>query len=130
MFRVRIMNDAANAQSVVTLTECAACEIRTRLAADPKGAGKGLRLYVEQGGCSGMQYGMVFDERRPEDFEAAFFGVPVWVDAFSAKYLRGSVVDFSDALTGGGFKVTNPQAAHSCGCGKSFETAPADKLSG
>jgi iron-sulfur cluster assembly accessory protein len=122
--------NAAETQPVVTLTENAAAEIKAKLAADPQGAGKGLRLYVEQGGCSGMQYGMVFDEKRPDDFEAAFFGVSVWVDAFSAKYLRGSVVDFSDALTGGGFKITNPGAAHSCGCGKSFETAPAEKLSG
>lgn len=123
------MNAAADIQPVVTLSEGAAHEIKARLAADPQGAGKGLRLYVEQGGCSGMQYGMVFDERRPDDIETAFFGVPVWVDAFSANYLRGSMVDFSDALTGGGFKITNPQAAQSCGCGKSFETAPAEKVS-
>jgi iron-sulfur cluster assembly accessory protein len=123
------MNDAAVLEPIVTLTETAAREIKAKLAADPQGAGKGLRLYVEQGGCSGLQYGMVFDEKRPEDFEAAFFGVPVWVDAFSANYLRGSVVDFSKALTGGGFKITNPRAAHSCGCGKSFETAPAEEPS-
>jgi iron-sulfur cluster assembly accessory protein len=116
-------------ESIVTLTENAAAEIKAKLAEDPQGAGKGLRLYVEKGGCSGMQYGMVFDERRPEDFEASFQGVSVWVDAFSAKYIRGSVVDFSDALTGGGFKITNPQAAQSCGCGKSFETAAAGKAS-
>src|SRR5271166_6019656 len=121
MFGGRIMKDAADARTVVTLTESAACEIKAKLTADPQGAGKGLRLFVEKGGCSGMQYGMVFDEKRPEDIESAFFGVPVWVDAFSANYLRGSVVDFSDALTGGGFKITNPQAAQSCGCGKSFE---------
>ncbi len=123
-------NGSAVVQPVVTLTESAAREIAAKLAADPQGTAKGLRLYVEQGGCSGMQYGMVFDEKRPDDFEAAFFGVSVWVDAFSAKYLRGSVVDFSDALTGGGFKISNPQAAQSCGCGKSFETAPAEKASG
>ncbi len=109
-------------EPVVKLTESAALEIKAKLAADAEGAGKGLRLYVEKGGCSGMQYGMVFDERRPGDAEASFGGVSVWVDAFSADYLRGSVVDFSDALTGGGFKITNPQAAQSCGCGKSFET--------
>ena len=123
-------NGSVDVQPVVTLTESAAREIAAKLAADPQGAGKGLRLYVEQGGCSGMQYGMVFDEKRPDDFEAALFGVSVWVDAFSAKYLRGSVVDFSEALTGGGFKISNPQAAQSCGCGKSFETAPAEKVSG
>ncbi len=123
------MNTAADTQPVVTLTESAAQEIKSRLAADPEGSGKSLRLYVEKGGCSGMQYGMTFDEQRPEDLVAMFFGVSVWVDAFSANYLRGSVVDFSDALTGGGFKITNPQAAQSCGCGKSFETGPAEKVS-
>jgi iron-sulfur cluster assembly protein len=126
---LRVMNSAVDTQPVVSLSESAANEIKAKLAADPQGAGKGLRLYVEKGGCSGMQYGMVFDEKRPEDFEAAFFGVSVWVDAFSADYLRGSEVDFSDALTGGGFKITNPKAAQSCGCGKSFETAPAEKTS-
>lgn len=123
------MNAVANIQPVVTLTEDAAAEIKAKLAADPEGAGKGLRLYVEKGGCSGMQYGMVFDEKRPDDLVAAFHGVSVWVDAFSADFLRGSVVDFSDALTGGGFKITNPQAAQSCGCGKSFETGSGDKAS-
>ena len=123
-------NGSVDVQPVVTLTESAAREIAAKLAADPQGAGKGLRLYVEQGGCSGMQYGMVLDEKRPDDLEAALFGVSVWVDAFSAKYLRGSMVDFSEALTGGGFKISNPQAAQSCGCGKSFETAPAEKVSG
>jgi iron-sulfur cluster assembly accessory protein len=121
------MNDDASIKPVVTLTQSAADEIKAKLATDPQGAGKGLRLYVEKGGCSGLQYGMVFDEKRPDDLEAAFFGVHVWVDAFSADYIRGSVVDFSDALTGGGFKITNPQAAQSCGCGKSFETGNAEK---
>ena len=65
---------------------------------------------------------MVLDEKRPDDLSASFFGVSVLVDPFSANYLRGSVVDFSDELTGGGFKIRNPQAAQSCGCGKSFET--------
>jgi iron-sulfur cluster assembly accessory protein len=112
-----------NNDPVVILTENAANEIRAKLAADAEGAAKGLRLYVEKGGCSGLQYGMVFDEKRADDLEASYFGVSVLVDAFSADYLRGSVVDYSDALTGGGFKITNPQAAQSCGCGKSFEPA-------
>ena len=110
------------AEPVVNLTENAANEIRARLAADPAGAGKGLRLYVEQGGCSGMQYGMTFDEKRDGDVTTTLFGVSVLVDAFSADYLRGTVLDFSEALTGGGFKISNPNAAQSCGCGKSFAT--------
>jgi iron-sulfur cluster assembly accessory protein len=110
------------AEPVVNLTESAANEIKAKLAADPQGAGKALRVYVEKGGCSGMQYGMLFDEKRPDDATASFFGVSVLVDPFSADYVRGMVVDFSDALTGGGFKISNPNAAQSCGCGKSFAT--------
>jgi iron-sulfur cluster assembly accessory protein len=91
------------------------------LAKEPENAGKGLRVYVEAGGCSGMQYGMVFDERRQDDLGAEFHGVSVVIDPFSANYLRGSVVDFVDSLTGGGFKISNPNARQSCGCGKSFE---------
>ena len=114
------MSDVAS--PVVSLTENAAAEIKAKLAADPQGSGKSLRVYVEQGGCSGMQYGMLFDEKRPDDLTAEFFGIPVFVDPFSATYVRGAVVDFSDELTGGGFKISNPNAAQSCGCGKSFAT--------
>ena len=108
-------------QGFVSLTESAAQQIRSMLADQPENAGKILRIYVEGGGCSGMQYGMVFDEKRDNDRVAEFFGVSVLVDAVSAEYLQGAVVDFSDALTGGGFKISNPNAKSSCGCGKSFE---------
>ena len=87
---------------------------------NPENQGKTLRVYVEQGGCSGMQYAMVFDEKRPDDFSNEMHGVSVQVDPFSAQYLRGAVVDFSHSLTAGGFKVSNPNAQQSCGCGKSF----------
>ena len=106
-------------QPVINLTHSAADEVRSLLE-KPENSGKHLRVYVEQGGCSGMQYSMTFDERRPDDLSTDFEGVTVLVDPFSANYLRGSVVDFSDSLTAGGFKVTNPNAAQSCGCGKSF----------
>ncbi|MFO1501434.1 MAG: iron-sulfur cluster assembly accessory protein [Verrucomicrobiota bacterium] len=115
------MNEAAQAIPVVTLTENAASQVRSMLAEDPANQGKLLRVYVEKGGCSGMQYGLVFDEERPDDIKAEFHGVAVLVDAFSAQYLAGSKVDFVDSLTGGGFKVWNPKARQSCGCGKSFE---------
>lgn len=106
--------------SVVTLTEAAARQISSMQAEDKENAGKPLRVYVESGGCSGMQYGMTFDEKRDDDLHAEFSGVGVVVDPFSANYLRGAVIDFSDALTGGGFKINNPNAHSSCGCGKSF----------
>ncbi len=115
------MNETAQLESVIIVTENAAREIKAMIDREKENAGKGLRVYVEGGGCSGMQYGMVFDQKRADDLATELHGVSVLVDPFSANYLRGSVVDFSDALTGGGFKITNPQAKQSCGCGKSFE---------
>lgn len=114
------MEVSSTSTSIITITENAAEEIKNALA-QPENAGKTLRIFVEQGGCSGMQYSMTFDEKRPDDFAVEMHGVSVVVDPFSAKYLRGTVVDFSDALTSGGFKLSNPNARHSCGCGKSFE---------
>lgn len=115
------MNTTTTNEAVINVTESAAKEIQSMLTREKENTGKSLRVYVEGGGCSGMQYGMVFDEKRPDDITNEFHGVSVLVDPFSANYLRGSVVDFSDALTGGGFKITNPNAKQSCGCGKSFE---------
>jgi iron-sulfur cluster assembly accessory protein len=106
---------------VVNLTEQAAAQIRSMQAEQAEHAGKPLRIYIEGGGCSGMQYGMVFDQPRENDAQVESYGVTVVVDAVSAGYLKGARIDFSDALTGGGFKIVNPNAKTSCGCGKSFE---------
>ena len=108
-------------EPAVSLTETAANHVKEMLVEQAENAGKFLRVYVEDGGCSGMQYGMVFDEKRADDRVSDFHGVSVLVDPFSANYLRGTVIDFSDDLTGGGFKISNPKARQSCGCGKSFE---------
>jgi iron-sulfur cluster assembly accessory protein len=114
------MTETITTEFVVGLTGRAAEECKSLLVL-PENAGKNFRVYVEQGGCSGMQYGMVFDEKRDGDLSAEQRGVEVVVDPVSAQYLRGTVVDFSDALVGGGFKISNPNAKQSCGCGKSFE---------
>jgi len=114
------MSDAAISAPNVHLTDDAVTEVKALLG-KPENAGKHLRLYVEEGGCSGMQYGMVFDEKRDGDLVAANDEVAVLVDPISANYLRGCQVDFSDSLTAGGFKISNPNAKQSCGCGKSFE---------
>ena len=106
-------------QPIVQVTPSAAEEIGSLLR-KAENEGKVFRVYVEQGGCSGMQYSMTFDEKRPDDFSGEMHGVTVLVDPFSAEYLRGAVVDFSDSLTAGGFKISNPNARQSCGCGKSF----------
>jgi len=113
------MDVASATEPVVRLTESAAEEVKSLLQ-KAENAGKHLRVYVEKGGCSGMRYSMVFDEKRPDDEVSDGQGVAVLVDPFSAKYLRGAVVDFSDSMTAGGFKISNPNAAQSCGCGKSF----------
>ena len=114
------MDTTTTTEPVISLTSAAAEEVKSMLT-QSENVGKVLRVYVEQGGCSGMQYSMVFDEKRPDDCAVEMHGVSVLVDPFSAKYLRGTVVDFSNALTGGGFKISNPNAKQSCGCGKSFE---------
>ena len=96
-------------EPVVSLTRTAAEEVGSLLE-KPENAGKTLRVYVEQGGCSGMQYAMVFDEQRPDDFVGAMHGISVLVDPFSAQYVRGAVIEFSEELVGGGFKISNPNA--------------------
>ena len=115
------MSETIPVEAVVTLTESAANQVKALQRSDPENANKMLRIYVEGGGCSGLQYGLVFDEKRDDDLLLEFHGSTVAVDPQSADYLRGSVVDYIDSLTGGGFKISNPNARHSCGCGKSFE---------
>jgi iron-sulfur cluster assembly accessory protein len=115
------MPESITSESVVTLTPRAVEEIKA-MTRKPDNTGKSLRVYVEKGGCSGMQYSLIYDEQRDGDLTSEAGGVRVLVDAFSAQYLRGSQVDFSDDLTSGGFKIINPNAQESCGCGKSFNT--------
>ena len=80
-----------------------------------------LRIYVSGGGCSGLQYGMALDtEVDPDDTIFDHEGVAIVLSAYDQKYLFGSIVDFIDSPMGGGFKVTNPNAVKSCGCGSSF----------
>jgi len=86
---------------------------------------KGLRLFVEKGGCAGMSYAMKIDV--PAEGDAVFTNgtARVFVDGESLKYLDGCHLDYVDALNDAGFKIENPNAARSCGCGTSFEPAVA-----
>src|SRR5262245_20441739 len=93
-----------------------------------------LRVFVSGGGCSGMQYGMAFEE-SPRDFDKTVEtdGVRLVVDPTSMMYLQGATIDFVDSLMGGGFRIDNPNAVSSCGCGHSFrgnETADTESSSG
>jgi iron-sulfur cluster assembly protein len=84
----------------------------------------GLRVFVAGGGCSGMQYGMAI-EREAGEFDNVLEqdGIKVFVDPTSMMYLAGSTIDYVDNLMGGGFRIDNPNAVASCGCGHSFRTA-------
>jgi iron-sulfur cluster assembly protein len=107
---------------MITLTEAAARQLQSMLTEKGEPA-KGLRLFVEKGGCAGLQYGMTLD--APEEGDEVFphGDVRVIVDRESLNYLHGSEIDYCDDLTGTGFRLKNPNAVRSCGCGTSFETA-------
>ncbi len=79
-----------------------------------------LRISVETGGCSGMEYGMSFDAQRDDDMLLESSGVRFIMDSRSLEYMDGSEVDFDDGLNGKGFEIRNPKAQSTCGCGKSF----------
>lgn len=106
---------------MITVTESAAQQLQTLLTEHDAPAGSGLRIAVESGGCSGMQYNMGIDDAKPEDEISERNGVRVLVDPASAGYLRDSVLDYADGLTGAGFRIQNPGAKRTCGCGTSFE---------
>jgi iron-sulfur cluster assembly accessory protein len=104
---------------MVTLTPRAAAQIQAMRSAQPSAPGR-LRVSVENGGCSGMQYGMSFDEVRDGDEAFESEGVPLVIDPASVAHLRGVSIDFDDGLHGKGFEIRNPNAKTTCGCGKSF----------
>jgi iron-sulfur cluster insertion protein len=80
-----------------------------------------LRVFVQGGGCSGMQYGFTFDEEQSDDdFDFTFDNVTVLVDSMSMDYLRGANIRYKDDVMGASFVIDNPQAATTCGCGSSF----------
>lgn len=102
------------------LTQAATRKAKSLLASSeqPDGA---LRVAVRNGGCSGMRYELLFErETRPDDDELQFDGLRVVVDPESASFLEGVRIDYSDALNDAGFKIENPKASETCGCGESF----------
>jgi iron-sulfur cluster assembly accessory protein len=108
---------------MITVTDNAVRQLRTLLEAHASSEGKGLRVGIAKGGCSGLQYEMSLDAQQPGDAIVAKDGVEFFVDSESADYLRGSTLDYRDGLTGAGFHIENPNAARTCGCGTSFEAA-------
>jgi iron-sulfur cluster assembly protein len=107
---------------VIAMSEVATQQLRTLLEQQGN-PDLGLRVFVYPGGCSGMSYGMAFeDEINEEDMVFDNAGLKLIVDENSVHYLKGAQIDFEDSLMGGGFRIFNPNAVRSCGCGHSFDT--------
>jgi iron-sulfur cluster assembly accessory protein len=107
--------------SLITVSESAASQIKRLLDAEGKTATHALRMKVVGGGCSGLQYQLSFDPNSKEgDAQVEQAGVRVVIDEKSALYLVGTTLDYVDSLMEAGFKIQNPNAKSSCGCGQSF----------
>ena len=117
------------APAMMTLSERATQALRELLASRPASPDAGLRLAVRRGGCAGWQYEMKISPPEEGDHIQEFPGGRLIIAADSMEQLSGCQVDYTDALSDAGFRIVNPQAVRSCGCGTSFETAgdpPAD----
>jgi iron-sulfur cluster assembly accessory protein len=107
---------------LLSVSESASSHLRAMMS-EKQLDGYALRVYVSGGGCSGLEYGMTFDdETREGDSEFTAAGLRVVVDSVSAGYLTGASIDYINELNNNGFKIDNPNAVSSCGCGKSFRT--------
>ena len=113
-------NEKNHIDESISITKKAATRIKAILDAEKK-EGQALRLSVVGGGCSGMNYNIAFDDKKGE-FDKVYTseGVDIYCDLQSWLYLKGSIIDFSDDILSGGFKITNPNASRTCGCGTSF----------
>lgn len=121
---MKMTEEVREIKPVVDITENAAAELLVYLNKQGK-PGAGLRIFVSAGGCSGLSYGMVPEDRITEDdYVITEYGAKLIVDKSSMPFIAGSVIDFqADKLMGGGFVVRNPNAVSTCGCGESFRTA-------
>ena len=105
---------------MITLTENAILKLQDVIAEENNPALK-LRVFVEGGGCSGMQYGFTMDEDQSEDdFDLEFGTIRVLIDSMSSTYLQGAEIDWREDQYGASFSIKNPNAQTSCGCGSSF----------
>ena len=114
---------------LLDLTPLAAEKVKELMASEPDAESLVLRVAIQGGGCSGFQYGLGFDSGVAEgDQELVLEGVRVVVDPFSAPYLQGATIDYLNGLQESGFKIDNPNAVSSCGCGHSFQVEEGEEL--
>ncbi len=105
---------------MIKITEEASQQIKI-LVEDAGSPEAGLRIFIEPGGCSGLQYTMQVSEKKEGDTAIESDGASVFLDEKSATYLKGSTIDYSNSLSATGFRINNPNAKQTCGCGTSFE---------
>jgi iron-sulfur cluster assembly accessory protein len=116
-------------QSLLTITPVAAAKVKELMSEEPDAEALVLRVAIQGGGCSGFQYGLGFDTGAAEgDHLLSLEGVTVVVDPYSAPYLQGATIDFLNGLQESGFKIENPNAVSSCGCGHSFQVDEGEEL--
>lgn len=105
----------------LTITESAASRMAELLADEGQTEHTRVRVFVQGGGCSGMEYGFTFDDSKNEDdWEIPAGNSSVLVDSMSMQYLGSAEIDYIEDLTGARFKINNPNAQTTCGCGSSF----------
>lgn len=116
-----MLTDQVNTDQITVTT--AAAEAVQQLLKNRELDGYALRVFVSGGGCSGFQYGMALENNiRDQDNVYEMNDVRIVVDEVSIDYLRGATIDYVDEIMGSGFKIENPNAIASCGCGSSFRT--------
>jgi iron-sulfur cluster assembly protein len=106
---------------MINVTDNAVRQLQSLLSQRRENSPKGLRVHVAKGGCSGMHYEMTLDEKKDGDEVIERDGMQFFIDGDSLPFLRGATLDFSGGLSGAGFRVVNPNASRTCGCGTSFE---------
>jgi iron-sulfur cluster assembly protein len=106
---------------MINVTDNAVRQLQTLLSQRP--GNQGLRVEVAKGGCSGLHYEMTLGQQQDGDAVIERDGVQFFIDDESVSYLQGATLDFTGGLTGTGFRIMNPNASRTCGCGSSFESA-------
>jgi len=110
-----------NPETNLIITDMAVTKVKELIQKENKGSDFGLRVEVIPGGCSGMSYDLSFDNQQRKDDEIILKeGLKIFVDRNSLKFMQGAKIDFVDSIHGTGFKIDNPMATKTCGCGNSF----------
>jgi iron-sulfur cluster assembly accessory protein len=115
------MPTSQNMEHLLALTPLTIERVKEMISHDPQARGKHLRIAVESGSCNSYQYGFSFDDQKKDDIVETNDGLSILIDSESAKFLKGSILDYKEDFGNSGFTIRNPQVKKSCGCGQSFD---------